>query len=154
MGNIFCHPTLSNCYMFFSIDMGERFDPSSLPDEVCSRVKVFIMMHFSVWHLAHSIVVQYWLWPSGSPLTVKWAYNSSQQSCWLALHLYTSPTLTCKELLPEQQVDDHPCKWAGNKAIRLRSRVQDVRLRYWSRYQRGRVTCMVLRNIKWRLTFS
>ena len=24
--------------------------------------------------------------------------------------LYTSPTLTCKELLPEQQVDDSPCK--------------------------------------------
>ena len=38
-----------------------------------------------------------------------------------------------------------------------RSRVQDVRLRYRSRlqsYQRGRVTCMVLRNKRWRLTSS
>ena len=36
-----------------------------------------------------------------------------------------------------------------------RSRVQDVRLRYRSRlqsYQRGRVTCMVLRNKIWHLT--
>ena len=32
--------------------------------------------------------------------------------------LYTSPTLTYKEPLPEQQVDDPPCKWAGNRAIR------------------------------------
>ena len=29
-----------------------------------------------------------------------------------------SPTLTCKEPLPEQQVDDPPCKWAGNRAFR------------------------------------
>ena len=71
-------------------------------------------------------------------------------------HFTRAPPLPA---LPEQQVDDPPCnlQMSWQESYSTRSRVQDVRLRYRSRlqsYQRGRVTCMVLRNRKWRLTYS
>ena len=71
-------------------------------------------------------------------------------------HFTRAPPLPA---LPEQQIDDPPCNLqvSWQESYSTRSRVQDVRLRYRSRlqsYQRGRVTCMVLRNRKWRLTYS
>ena len=71
-------------------------------------------------------------------------------------HFTRAPPLPA---LPEQQVDDPPCNLqvSWQESYSTRSRVHDVRLRYRSRlqsYQRGRITCMVLRNRKWRLTYS
>ena len=47
------------------------------------------------------------------------------------------PTLTYKEPLPEQQVDDPPCNVssAWKQSYSTRSRVQDVRLQHRSRLQ-------------------
>ena len=63
----------------------------------------------------------------------------------------TSPAHTCKEPLPQQQVGDPPCNWAGNRAIRRAPEsnmyVCDVDI-YSDRkaYQCDRITCSLLRN--------
>ena len=79
---------------------------------------------------------------------------------WLAAHaLDTSPAHTCKEALPVASNSRLAILTllSKQKSCVTSSRVQDVRLRYRSRllsYQRGRITCVLLRNNKWRLTCS